>query len=635
MSLRPGPESAVLGDAPAGKLCGESAVTRLDHVLRIGQQLRFARIVEQADETAAKANKQKESASSKKPYSKDPPPKFLKEFDEDDWPAPTYKGFEVMTVKGYGSASTELERQWLRQNYGNEWSKAAASLRSAMKKQARKVLSFQIAPKVIEAIESEQASATKEWNDLHLTPEGAPKLDWAKEVLPALKAEFPPPLDWRMEGGEWLSRSDKDARADKTKEALRKQKMATMDGERDAFVANRTKARIDKVVEDINFPDAKLKRLSRALLRHWFNRKGTDGKDRVWNKPGLDEEEDAGKKKTKAVDSDVPAEMHKMRLEWAKLQAEKGFDAENPPAPPVHLYLLLDVKPQPELYLPDKVQEISAAGGQWLWKHMRILESMDIENTQTYAGSGSGVEQAEQYWQEDFRIAQSDMIRDSYQPFIDSVDEMSEIPQAKDVAYNYTVGSGRFNKYLLWPADLVGGDPAKIPAFGAGKGGVAGNADAGEIGPPDKLHRLYKLINRCPRLPKSAVFIRAVKRKADLPHNLGKSAAVEPAVGTGYLNVTFMSTSSAAPDDYTSGLLSSFYNHGDGDGGCCMMAVTCPEGAPVLPLVLGGSSTSAYASEREVVLPPGLVLVFQGKKRKKVGSWLPYVYFYRIAPPLA
>ena len=68
-----------------------------------------------------------------------------------------------------------------------------------------------------------------------------------------------------------------------------------------------------------------------------------------------------------------------------------------------------------------------------------------------------------------------------------------------------------------------------------------------------------------------------------------------------------------------------------------MIAITCPQGSPVLPLVLGGASTSAFSTEQEVVLPPGLVLIYQGNKRLKVATKKPLIHFYQVTrpPPLA
>jgi len=603
----------------------------------IGEQLRLAKLVDLGDDTGAKAGKGKAPAAT--PYDKsvvkgDPIPKVLKEFAEEKWDAPTYKGEVVKTVKHQITNSTEIERAWLRKEYGGNWSSADKELKAKMQKQARTVLSFEIAPKIISAIETEEADAILHFNAQHLTPAGAPKLDWSADVYPALQSKYPPPLDWRKDAsGKWLDQPGKDARANEVKAELRIAKMATLEKLRVNYVEERVIARIAKTVEDLNYPDTTLKRKARALLRHWFNRKGKDGVNRVWNKPGEDKEEDASASTKKKVAMDVPADMHKKRLTWAKTRVGyAGYDPTNPPSPPSDLYLPLDVRPLPDSYLPDGVENVSDAGGQWLWSHMRALETMDIENKVDYTGKFVDKDASAQYWDPAFRVKQKAMLVDAYQEFVESVDAMSEIPLAKNIAYSYTVGSGRFNKYLLWPSDSVGGDPTKIPKSGKGVGGVGGNVGVGQIGPPDALHRLYKLINRCPRLPENAVFLRAVNSKAGLPHNLGKATLTTPVVGRGYLNVSFMSTSSATPDQYTAGVLSTFYDHNGPDGGCCMYAITCPKNSPVLPLVLG-SDLSAYADEQEVVLPPGLVLIYQGEKRMQVGQKTPIVHFYQVERP--
>lgn len=96
----------------------------------------------------------KETTAPSKPYDKSakasaakaPAPKnaptHLKEFDFDDWDPPTYKGQVVRTVKLHIKNSTEIEKAWLRSNYGNYWSLAAKSLRSQLQEQARRALSF-------------------------------------------------------------------------------------------------------------------------------------------------------------------------------------------------------------------------------------------------------------------------------------------------------------------------------------------------------------------------------------------------------------------------------------------------------------------------------------------------------------
>jgi hypothetical protein len=107
----------------------------------------------------------------------------------------------------------------------------------------------------------------------------------------------------------------------------------------------------------------------------------------------------------------------------------------------------------------------------------------------------------------------------------------------------------------------------------------------------------------------------------------------EPTVGTGYLNVTFMSTSAADPSNYLKGVLSNFY---DNFTPCCMQVYVFPVGMPILPIGLGGAKSSLYPSEKEVLVPPGMYLVFLGTKMMQIatdGEHNTEVYFYMVVAP--
>lgn len=562
-------------------------------------------------DTGAKMGKEKQLAAADQPYVK----KVLKEFDTDD--------MEPVNIKTYaepGYKSSQAERKWLQTHYGNDWSNVNPKLKERLKEQARKALSYEFAPKIKRAIVEATTEVSEDFADTYFTEAGRPKLDWATEVRPRLQAKYPP--NWTVgPDGKLLSEEEKNARSEAVKEELRAKKLPELQEQRQAKLDKCEEEVLKMMIEQLNNPDEKFDRRARALLRHWFNRKGTDGKMRVWyatNKKGV---------------TDVPKEMAKARLNWAKAEVAKfDYNSDNPPRPPLELYLPLDVKPVVESFLPDGVEVVSDAGGQWLWIYMRALEQMNIESIPNYGGVDTlaKVEESAKVWLPEFREEQKNNLKASYQEFIESVDDMSNIPGAKDVAKSYTASSSAFNKYLLWPSSKINGDPTKIPTWGSGAGGVAGATSSGDIGPPKKLHQLYKLINRCPRLDRPTVFLRAVLQSSSLPHNLGKKEQTQPVIGRGYLNVTFMSTSSAGPNDYLSGALSTFYINATG---CCMYAITAPKGTPVLPLVLGGSNTSEFATEQEVVFPPGLVLVYQGAETKPVGSKTVEVHFYHAMLP--
>lgn len=559
--------------------------------------------------TEAKEKKQKTKQSTgpyDKPDKPKPPPVDIpmKQFPEEALPEPAIR------TRNPKFGATQAEKTWIREQYGPNWFNVSDEQKAAMKEQARKVVAIRIAPILEERVKQAEEQFNAEFQASNYNTEGLPKLDFVKDLVPFLNAKYPP--DWRKDAnGNWLDQAGKDARASEAKtewRANRAQELQTQKAKDWAVVREKV---LDRNIEELQFPDEKGVRRARALLRHWFNRAGADGKKRDWH-------------------DSVSPELRKKRLKWAVAAVKAAdYDHTNPPQPTQDLYAPEDVNPFAGLTLPDPVEAVSAQGGQWVWKYMRALSSADIENTQTYTGVAP-MEESFKYWDSSFRIKQAETLKEHYTDFIESLNDMAELPGAKAAALSYTKGSGKFNKYILWPASKVDNDPKKIPLFGAGEGGVGGSMMSGEIGPPNILHRLYKLINRCPRLQTPCLFVRGVNSEGELPHNLGKSEFVTPVVGRGYLNVTFMSTSTAPPSGYLSGNLKSFYN---ASSNCCLYIIAAPQGIPILPLVVGGSSTSVYADEKEVMFPPGLVLVFQGTSQQEVGSSMATIHFYEARGP--
>ena len=549
----------------------------------------------------------------------------LKKFDFEKLQPPEFEGKVLKTVKETGRA-TEAERKWLRETYGNKWSEVGDTTKQEMIQQARKKLSYDFAKLIIQGIYSVRAEATTKFKLDNFREDGVtPKLDWTTEVVPALNLKYPP--DWRRDAaGQLLDEAARQQRSDGVKAELRTAKLTKLESQLKSYLEEKSSLVHEQLVEELNFPDNLLKRKARALCRHWFDRTGKDGKFRRWFDDGT---------------SDVTKDLADRRLEWAKgvVAPGMGYDPNNPPMPLIDLILPLDelfVSPGgPKMDLVDGVKAVSDAGGQWLWGYMRALQAKNIE-AKDYTASLTNLAFAKQHWDPAFRDKQNAMLVDSYKPFLESVDEMSEIPGAKNVAKSYTATSTPFNRYLLYP--VPDGDPTKIPSFGSGGGGATGSTTAQKIGPPRDLHRLYKLISRCPRLPEPIVVLRAVHTRRELPHNLGKPAPVPAVIGRGYLNVTFISTTVANPDNYTGGMLAGFYSKNAADGGCCIYAITCAAGLPVLPL-MAKKGSSNFDSEEEVVLPPGLVLVYQGNDRMPIKDKFtgqvktPIVFFYQVQLP--
>lgn len=565
-------------------------------------------MVEKGEDTAPKAEKKKSKAPNAAPYKM----VILKELssDEADWPA-------TRTTANPAGNSTQAERAWLRDKYGNDWSKAAPVQKQRMILQARKALAFEFAPKIEQAIKEIRYLATMKFQEDNYNEINAPKLNWKTECVPALNAKYPP--NWQLdEEGKPLSEEEKQERSDAVKAELKHAKIVILALKAQEYVNLKEQEMRVRTIEELNNPDVMYKRRARALCRHWFNRLGTDGNPRVWwAGPG----------------SDVTDALAAARMSWATSEVAKlEYDPTNPPPAPLFLYTPLDVKPNASFQLQDGVATISDGGGEYLWTLMRSMEmwmSFYVDTTYSDKPLISIDDFSSKYWDVGFRARQDQMIISTYSEFIGSLDSLSEIPDAKHVAVSYTHGSGKFNKYLLWPSDQIDGNPANIPDYGSGYGGAMGSMLEGQIGPPSDLHRLYKLLNRCPRLQKPAVCLRAVRNEAGLLHNLGKTTLKDPTIGEGYLNVTFMSTTVAAPDEFLSGLLGGFYNKYEK---CCISVITVPAGFPVLPLVVGGTDTSYYATEKEVLLPPGLVFVYQGERMMPIGSSSVKVYFYQAFP---
>ena len=231
-------------------------------------------------DTGAKEKTQKAAKAAK--AASDPPYQViaLKEFAEEDLPIPTIK-----TSTG-GPNATQAERKWLRQQYGNNWASVGPMQKEKMKQQARKVLAHEFAPLIEDQLASAKLSLlgpgttfqTANYNDA-----GLPKLDFVKELVPFLNTKYPP--DWRKsEDGSWLDQTAKDTRAATGKAEWRATRSQELEAKKEAeWLASPVRQQVlTEKIEELHNPDTKGIRRARALLRHWFNRPGSDGTKRHW-----------------------------------------------------------------------------------------------------------------------------------------------------------------------------------------------------------------------------------------------------------------------------------------------------------------------------------------------------------------
>lgn len=146
------------------------------------------------------------------------------------------------------------------------------------------------------------------------------------------------------------------------------------------------------------------------------------------------------------------------------------------------------------------------------------------------------------------------------------------------------------------------------------------DASEGEGSMPaeDVVYNMYNLFGNCPPLTQDTTFLHSVRGFKNVPILGGeKLQDFRTLIGKGHLNASFMSTSIAPITEYFRDPLSAFY---DRNADCCMCAITVSAGIRVLPIVLRPELATIkeeynnFADEKEVILPPGIVLVFQGTR---------------------
>ena len=359
--------------------------------------------------------------------------------------------------------------------------------------------------------------------------------------------------------------------------------------------------------DDLSVPGI-VKRRYRAVLRFVFNRKGKDGKTKSWH--------------------ECPKPLKDKRIQWAlSLVQSEDFDPLNIPAAPDELFDLKsgdvklvttskDLDPSSTLY--DQVEIVSTEGGQKLWKFMRFLEQQWPVSKNKDGPKQWGGEQLESgslFFDEGVRTKQKEQLTQTWAEYMAALADLG----STGASYIYTQGSGRFNRFLLYARDSTGKevtDPTKIPAFGMGKGSAGSLAFS--HGPMDPMvtHQLYRMMQQAPRTPTAMHFLRAVRANEQLPHRRNRKPGDKDAmVGDVFPNVTFTSTTIAAAEDYylkPEAHLDWFY---DVIANCCFMIISVPANFPILPMVVG---KGAFDEQQEIVLPPGGLFVYRGKKTQSI-----------------
>ena len=118
------------------------------------------------------------------------------------------------------------------------------------------------------------------------------------------------------------------------------------------------------------------------------------------------------------------------------------------------------------------------------------------------------------------------------------------------------------------------------------------------------ISELYALVTEAPRCPAIMSFVRTIQSKTRLPSTWFKRIHKrEMELGESVKLPVFMSTSNL-------NLGSSWLAYGYASEGenCCIMQIIVPKGIPMLPLY--GFESNEHQHENEILLPPGIELVY-------------------------
>lgn len=286
----------------------------------------------------------------------------------------------------------------------------------------------------------------------------------------------------------------------------------------------------------------------------------------------------------------------------------------------------------------DLQSDEAFAGAKALWTKLRELKSVEI--AMVCEPKLLEFQDAWGFLQDAARQkAQKDRLLERYAKFVSEVDASTNEWKA---VKKYVKGALFFNGYLGYDDD----DDPKAHFDWI-------YDEPGDERPEPNVYALYTLLGRCPRLAEPAIFLHSTKNNSELPHNDGvgyanpfSKSSWEAQVGKGCVNTTFMSTSLAPLENYLMPPLSEFYRRSWANPGCCMCAITVDAGVPILPIAFQTIEpvwNDGFKGEQEVLLPPGIVLVFQGMECVNFDRIVPNtgrvrshkfrVFFYRAVLP--
>jgi len=416
--------------------------------------------------------------------------------------------------------------------------------------------------------------------------------------------------------------------------------------------------------------EATPKQQARALLRIHFQKKGVDGKMRYWSKTPP-----PGRSQTPSV----PKELDSARQQWASKQITLMLSTNtnplefllNLPFPPLELYLGgADVVPSDHPNKPTVVAKTgtipafagpilgvgsaSQPSGSSVFFYVKRRELSFKTAPPEFApiGDDFGVLDAGK------RAASTKALTETYSDFLDALVAFGATE--KDLfgdtneLLEYTAVSGRFNRTLRVPADLV--MPFLPPPESMGsatalttqesfnnirrlyqaiknsntpKGPEHASFETFQNESLRRIHSLWRVMALTPVLPMHIPVLRSVKNRVFLPHGLAGLSDDEVKPGMAFLDNAFVSTAMTGVEGYFGSQLAAFFDQATN---CCLMSLNVSSGTPAVPLFLAGSKLSHWPKEQEIVLPPLCTYVYRDRRLVTVGLRTLTLYHFDVYP---
>jgi hypothetical protein len=198
----------------------------------------------------------------------------------------------------------------------------------------------------------------------------------------------------------------------------------------------------------------------------------------------------------------------------------------------------------------------------------------------------------------------------------DSPENVEDQTDLLDAAYkSYVEEHARSSVVEIWTREADGSRPAPHQIADSFLLAVAGLGPKTSARPP-WLERLYNLVTQAPRSPRAVSLFRTVRQESRRPSAwFERVNARSMKKGDVVVLPTFLSTAnltfSASWLQHGFGSVASEFDEEPAQPECCIVHIVVPKGVPMLPL--GNFDSNKHQHENEVLLAPGIELVYLGE----------------------